>query len=364
MNYQKHAKIIVNTNMKLKNKDSVLITTGPDALEFAEAIAVECSRIGAMPTIQYASDKMALKQFNVMKDKHLKNWPKLWDTTSKIIDAEIILDDSNPLVAKDLPQKKIEIRRKLLKPIKDRTEKRTWKKDLKVALVGFPTKEKAKMMGIPYPKLNKIFWDTMSVNYQKLYKDIEKLSKKMKKANKIRIVGEKTDLELSIKGRDHHIDAGMVEKEIFYYLNIPSGELFFAPIENSANGEIYFDLPCLYHYGKKVKGVWFKFKNGKVVKYKIDQGKKNFEDVLKNASGTKWQIAELGLGMNPRAKVTGGMTIVDEKVKGTIHIAIGSNKHFGGKGDSTIHWDFYKNMKKGKLYVDGKLLMDKGKWLI
>jgi leucyl aminopeptidase (aminopeptidase T) len=54
------------------------------------------------------------------------------------------------------------------------------------------------------------------------------------------------------------------------------------------------------------------------------------------------------------------MIIVDEKVKGTIHFALGHNKHFGGKNDSTMHWDFFKDMRNGKIYVDGKLLMKNG----
>jgi len=75
-------------------------------------------------------------------------------------------------------------------------------------------------------------------------------------------------------------------------------------------------------------------------------------------SGKKTHIAELGIGTNYNARPTGGMIIVDEKVYGTIHLAIGSNELFGGKNESTIHWDFFKTMGKGsRVYVDGKVLM-------
>jgi aminopeptidase len=111
-----------------------------------------------------------------------------------------------------------------------------------------------------------------------------------------------------------------------------------------------------------VEGVHFKFKNGKLIEYKIENGLKAFEDIYKNASGDKNKIGELGIGTNSNAKLTGGMIIVDEKVKGTIHMAIGSSKHFGGKNDSTIHWDFFKDMKKpgSRLYADKKLIMKDG----
>jgi len=184
----------------------------------------------------------------------------------------------------------------------------------------------------------------------------------LKNARKIKIVGERTNLEFSVKNRKFINACGIVAKKgEIGYLNLPDGEVFTAPVENSANGEIYFDLPCMYHYGKQVKGVWFKFRRGKVVKYKIEKGLKNFEDVIKNASGKKTTIAELGIGTNPKAKITGGMIIVDEKVRGTIHIAIGDNKLFGGRNDATIHWDFFKDMKNGELYADKKLIMKNGR---
>lgn len=364
MNYGKLAKIIVGTNLQLKEKDVVVIIAGPNSLDYAEAIAYECSVIGAQPSIQYGSDKLSLKIYKTIKTRFLKNKPKISSITSKLIDVKIILDDSNPFIAKQLPQNKIEIRRKTVKPIERILQRRTLLRKLKIALVGFPNKEQAKALGISFRKLNKIYFDTMTIDYKKLYKFNTKLAKKFLKADKIRIIGEKTDLELSVKNREPILDCGIVSKEKIWYMNLPTGEVFFAPVENSANGEIFFDLPCMWHYGKQVKGVWFRFKNGRVIDYEIKKGLKNFEDVMKNASGQKDRIAELGIGTNPKAKFTGGMTIIDEKIKGTIHIAIGKNKHFRGKNESTIHWDFFKNMKIGRMLVDGKLIMKNGKLLI
>lgn len=361
MNYQKVAKRIINQNLFVKEKEMVIIFTGQKSLEFAEALAYEAAIIGAQPSIHYGSHKNALKIYKKINPKFLKNLPKLSDILSRKADVEIIIDESDPFIEKKLPQNKIEVRRKTIKPIRDRMDKRILKKKIKMALVGFPTKEQSQALKIPFNKLNRIFWNTMNVDYKKLGIFNKRLAKKFRNVEKIRIIGEKTDLELSIKGRKPILDSGSWAKEKLGYLNLPAGEVFFAPVENATNGEIYFDLPCLWHYGKQVKGVWFRFKKGKIIDYKIEKGKKEFEDVLKNASGNKWNIAELGIGTNPNARFTGGMTIVDEKIRGTIHMAIGSNKHFGGKGDSTIHWDFFKNMKKGEVLADGKIIMKNGK---
>jgi len=359
---QKIARAIINVNLSVKEKDVVTISAGPRSLKLAEALAFEAARIGAQPSISYGSDRLSLKIYKAIKTKYLKNWPKLADVLSKLVDVSIVIDDTNPFLARQLPQRKIEIRRKTVKPIRRREEERQRKKEMRAVLLGFPTPEEARMLKIPFGKLDKIFWDAMGVDYKNLYEYNRKLIQKLRGKNKIRIIGEKTNLEFSVKGREFINACGVVDKETMGYLNLPDGEVFVPPIENSANGEIYFDLPCMWHYGKQVEGVWFKFKKGRVVDYKIEKGEKNFEDVFKNASGDKDRIGEFAMGTNPNAKITGGMIIIDEKVLSTVHIALGHNKHFGGKNDSTLHWDFFKDMRKegSRVYADNKLIMKDG----
>jgi aminopeptidase len=360
---QKIARNIVRVNLGIKEKDVTIISAGPKSLKFAEALAFEAARIGAQPTITYGSDELSLKIYKTINPKFLKNWPKLADVLSKIVDVRISIDEENPFLARQLPQKKIEIRRKTVKPIRRREERRQLKKEMKAALIGFPTQETAKAMKISFNKLNKIFWNAMKADYQKIYQFNTALIRKFSGAKTIKIIGEKTNLSFSIKGRKFINACGIVEKKgEMGYINLPDGEIFIPPVENSANGEIYFDLPCLYHYGKQVEGVWFKFRKGRLIDYDVEKGLKAFEDVYLNASGDKDKIGELGIGTNPRAKLTGGMIIVDEKVKGTIHMALGHNKHFGGKNDSTIHWDFFKDMRKkgSMLYADNKLIIKNG----
>jgi len=362
---QRIARTIIHLNLGVKEKDIVTISAGPESLKLAEALAFEAARIGAQQSINYGSDELSLKIYKAINPKFLKNWPKLADVLSKLVDVSIVIDDSNPFLARQLPQKKIEIRRKTIKPIRNREEERQRKKEMRAVLLGFPTPEDAKAMKIPFGKLEKIFWDAMNVDYTKLYKYNKKLIQKLRGRNKIKIVGERTNLTFSVKGRKFINSSGVIANDKFGYINLPDGEVFVPPVENSVNGEIYFDLPCMWHYGMQVEGVWFKFKKGKLIDYKIERGEKNFENVFKNASGDKNKIGEFAIGTNPRARTTGGMIIVDEKVRGTIHMALGHNKHFGGKNDSTLHWDFFKTMGKGsRLYVDKKLIMKDGKLLL
>jgi len=358
---QSIARNIINVNMNVKERESVVISAGPNSIDFAEAIAFEASKVGAYPSINYSSDRLALKTYKSANDRYLKHYSKLSEIIAKKVDVEIVLDDSDPFIEKQLPQKKIEIRRKAMKPLREIKDRRSKEKTIKSVLIGFPTKETAKSMKIPFNKLNNIFWSTMDVDYQRLHAFNQVLARKLAGKKWIHIIGEKTNIKLSIKGRPPILDSGLWIKERLGYLNLPAGEVFYAPVETSVNGEIYFDLPNL-HYGMQIQGVWWKFKHGKLVDYSVEKGLKAFEDVYKNASGDKDKIGEFSFGTNPKARRTGGMIIVDEKILSTIHLAIGHNKHFGGKNDATIHWDFFKNMGRGsRLYADDKIIMKDGK---
>lgn len=355
----------VNLNFDIKSGDVVVIHAGPKSLEFAEMLSYYCSMSGAQPLITYSSSDLFLNTYRDIDSTLLTKKPKLAYSHLDVVNAEMKINDSNPFLEKKIPQWKIELRRKSIKPLKKLKENKLGNKDLKMALIGFPTKEDAKSLGISFEKLEKIFWSTIDVDFEKIAHFNKKLIKKFDNVEKVRIVGDRTDLEFSIENREFMNDCGIVDEGRTGYMNLPAGEIFIAPAENSANGEIYFDLPCMFHYGRRVEGVWFRFKDGDIVEYNIRKGSKNFEEVIENSSGKKTTIAEFGIGTNPNAKSTGGMIIVDEKILGTIHIAIGENKLYGGNNESTIHWDFFKRMGKSSMIKgDDEILMKDGKWLI
>lgn len=142
-------------------------------------------------------------------------------------------------------------------------------------------------------------------------------------------------------------------------LNLPCGEVFICPIEETAEGTVLFDVPTNY-WGHKITNLKLQFNKGKIVNYDAEQGKKQFSDVLASATGDKDKIAEFAIGLNPKAQFINDI-LVDEKVLGTIHIAIGDNKGpaYGGKNSSSIHWDFV--MTKPTVEVDSRTIMENGK---
>ncbi|MBK7340142.1 MAG: aminopeptidase [Saprospiraceae bacterium] len=145
--------------------------------------------------------------------------------------------------------------------------------------------------------------------------------------------------------------------------NMPSGEVFTSPIEDQVNGEIYFDFPTMM-MGQDVHGIYLKVKDGWIEEFKADQGQDVLEKVFA-IEGTR-RFGEIAIGTNYNITRTTRNILFDEKIGGSVHMAVGqSYLQCGGKNQSSIHWDLIKNMRDGgKIIVDDKLIYENGEFLI
>jgi len=183
----------------------------------------------------------------------------------------------------------------------------------------------------------------------------EKIVQKLNKARNMRFVGEDTDLRLKVEGRTWINCDG--------HLNMPDGEVFTCPVENSAQGQIRFTYPGIYEQmGREVTDITLNFKNGEVVKAKAEKGEDFLNEILKTDEGAK-RIGEIAIGTNIGIdKFTKNM-LFDEKMGHCIHLALGFDpipQETGGKNQSSIHWDILKDMRTGEIYADNELVYEKG----
>ena len=146
--------------------------------------------------------------------------------------------------------------------------------------------------------------------------------------------------------------------------NYPDGEVFTSPVENDINGEIYFDFPQNYR-GNSATGVHLWIENGQIVKFDAETGKDYLEAMFNMDEGSKG-IGEIAIGTNDEIQEVTGNILFDEKIGGSIHMAVGASyPETGGKNVSGLHWDMIKNMKNNsKIYADDKLIYENGKFLI
>jgi aminopeptidase len=143
---------------------------------------------------------------------------------------------------------------------------------------------------------------------------------------------------------------------------MPDGEVFTGPIENSAEGTVRFNFPGVY-MGREIEDIRLWFKHGKVVKASASKGEDLLKELLKVEGANR--LGETSVGTNYSiTKFTKSM-LFDEKMGGTIHMALGrSIPESGGVNASAIHWDILKDMKKdGEIYADGELFYKNGKFL-
>ena len=143
--------------------------------------------------------------------------------------------------------------------------------------------------------------------------------------------------------------------------NVPMGEVFMAPVRESLNGWIKFDYPAI-RSGKEVTDIELKFENGKCIEAKASKNEDFLKEMLNTDENASY-VGEFGIGMNPKVNRFTKDLLFDEKMGGTIHLALGAAyKENGGGNDSALHWDIVKDMKKAKIILDGKVIQDKAKW--
>jgi aminopeptidase len=192
--------------------------------------------------------------------------------------------------------------------------------------------------------------------WTKIKKEQDKLCRFLNKTEEIHALGEDTDLTFNVKGRKWINCSGQK--------NMPDGEVFTAPIEDSANGTIRFTFPGFFA-GREIEDIKLTFKAGKVTKASAAKGDELLKQLLKIEGADR--IGETAIGTNYNITRFTKNMLFDEKMGGTIHMALGFNPipETGGLNKSALHWDILKDMKKGgEIYADKKLFYKNGKFLI
>lgn len=348
--------------------ESVRIVYHPENWELARALIIEIVRNGAHPSWIPYSNSLEKEIMENSTKESLEEFTPFSEASANNLDVRIrIEDDEDPEWKKGIPTWKFQIGRDVSQYLMELMDKRKqrW------LVLGWPFKSVARYYKKPFSWYSRMLFDSLKESFSaRTLKTAEYYWKNLLGKNNIRIVAEDgTDLFLSIKGRKILKDIGRITDEMLKTgdlgLNLPSGEVFCAPIENSANGFIIFEKIFIPGHGF-VEGLELTFKGGKITNFKAKKNGDKFEKFLKENTESTKTIAELGIGCNRKAAFS-GYILTDEKIFGTIHIAIGNNTGaYGGKNKASAHLDMVKDMikSKGSLYVDGKLVMDRGKPLL
>lgn len=364
VDFEEVAHKIINVCARIKKDETIYIRGRSDSLEFCEALALQCRKKGAYPLIEVVSDDYRFRDLTETPIDVLKHAPRHFLSTIKETDVffSVGVEPKNPKRFKDIPEEREAARRLFSKQIIDLFNDHP--KTRRVG-IGFPTQEQAQLYNISFDEFYTMFWKAMNIDYRALSEKAKKLAHIIKDASDIHITTEKgTDLHLNIEGRRISLDDGIIDDEDMKtgnrLLNLPTGEVYTTPHEDEVCGTVVFD--CAFHRGNRMEDIAVEFTNGIAKPVTAKTGFSLFKEVLHNATGDRYKIGELGIGLNPEVTKAVGYVLTDEKITGTIHLAFGENRGYGGKNESDLHWDVL--VMEPTMTVNGDLLMDKGNLLL
>ena len=219
----------------------------------------------------------------------------------------------------------------------------------------YPTPALAQEAGMSLREFEDFLFGSVLLDWDAEGEKMQRIKERFDPAKEVRIVGDGTDLRFSIDGREGWVDDG--------HFNMPGGEVFYCPVEDSTEGVVTFSEFPAVHEPDLVENAHMRYENGRVVEASASAG----EDVLMRAldrdEGAR-VLGEFGIGCNPGIQRHMRNTLFDEKMYGTIHLAIGAGIPVaGGKNESATHWDMVKDLRGGgRIELDGEVVQENGEW--
>ncbi|MGD0159924.1 MAG: aminopeptidase [Candidatus Bathyarchaeia archaeon] len=359
---EKLARLSVHYSVDVKPREKVLIQGTAQASPLINELYRECLLCDAYPTV-IADLNLRYTFYKHAKPHQLKFLSPFERFMIQNIDVTIgIFCEPNPKALSNIDPDKIKTASASRRELSDIFFKRVEEKKLRWTGLPYPIDAQAQEAAMSLEEYENFVYSSCMIDkedpvkeWKKVHKQQQKICDFLNQTTLIHIIGEDTDLTFNVKGRKWINCSG---KE-----NMPDGEVFTAPVENSVNGTIRFTYPGIVS-GREVEDIKLTFKNGKVTKASAAKGNELLKKLL-NIEGAK-RLGETAIGTNYGiTKFTKNM-LFDEKMGGTIHMALGNSyPESGGKNKSAIHWDILKDMKKdAEIQADDKPFYKNSKFLI
>ena len=358
------ARVLVHHSVGVKAGDVCLIEAETPAEPLAQEIYEEVLRVGGKPIVDLVMEGQAPAFFKLASDEQL-DWispPARWGAEEA--DASFrVMADANTRALTGVDPSRQTRRQRTLKPIMETIMTRSATGDFRWALTLFPTHAYASEADMSLADYEDFYYraclcdhDDPVVAWQQQSEKVERLADWMSGKEEIRIEAPGTKISLNVSGRKFIAANGRH--------NMPDGEFFTGPVEDSASGEVTFTYPAVYG-GREVAGIKLRFEEGAIVDATAERNEGFLLQMLDTDEGAR-RLGELGIGANYGIDRFTKEILLDEKIGGTIHLAIGmSYPETGGVNNSAVHWDMVCDLRKGgRIIVDGEELQVDGKFVV
>jgi aminopeptidase len=358
------ARVLVQHSVQVKAGEVCVIQSFTNAEPLVQAVYEEVLRAGGLPIMQLSTEGAAAAFFELASDEQLDWIPPTAEWSMENADCRIaIMADANTRALTQADPARLARAQLARKRLLDVSMRRSEEGTLRWVGTLFPTHAYAADAGMSLEAFERFYYGACLADrpdpvaaWREQAEGVQRLAAWMEGREEVRITGPGTDLRLGIAGRRFIPCAG--ER------NMPDGEFFTGPIEDSVEGEVAFSFPAAYG-GREVGGVRFRFEGGRIVDASAERGEELLLQTLDTDDGAR-RLGELGIGTNYAISTGTKQILLDEKIGGTVHLAIGKGyPETGSTNDSAVHWDMVLDLRQGgRIEVDGVELQRDGEFVV
>ena len=359
----KLAKVLVQYSLDLQPGDQFVLRTSPLAEDLNLEVYKEAIIAGAHVTLQVGLPGSTEIFFKNASDAQLEYISPIRRLVAETFNASLYIEAEHN--TRELSGVEPERQSRFSKANAEISKiflERAAKKELKWSLTVFPTHAMAQEANMSLSEYQEFVYGAGMLHLEDPVSFWKEEGERQREIilwldgrEQVVIKGSNIDLSFSIKERTFEPADGKY--------NFPDGEIFTGPVEESANGYIRFSYPAIYG-GQEVEDIELWFEGGKVIKESASKGKELLTTLLNTDEGARY-LGEWGIGTNYGIQRFTKNMLFDEKIGGTIHLAVGAGyPETGSKNDSGIHWDMLCDMAESEITVDGDLMYKDGKFLI
>lgn len=361
---EKLAEMLVSYSVPIKPGDKAMIQGSSIAAPLMREIYRQVLKAGGHPIILAAIPGVEEIMYKTATDEQLEFIHEPHRILFDTYDARFaVIGDENTKALTNIDPARIALARRARKTLFNRFIQRIAAKEMMWTGTLFPTQAYAQQAEMSLPEYEDFVYNACMPDmndpvgyWKRVSAEQQKICDWLKGKKQVHVTGPETDLTLSIEGREF-INCDCHE-------NVPDGEIFTSPIEDSANGQVYFSYPAIYE-SHEVTGIRLWLENGKVVKATAEKNEKFLNTALDTDDRSRY-LGEFAIGTNEGITKFTGEILFDEKIGGSFHMAVGAGlPEAGGKNESSIHWDMVCDLRQGgEIRVDDQLFYKNGKFIL
>jgi aminopeptidase len=361
---EKLADLLVNYSVGVKPGDKVAIQGEVLAEPLLKEIYIKVLQAGGNPYVLTSLNGLDELFFRYASDEQIKHVPPPTKLIMETYDVRIVIGgEENTKALAGFPPAKMVLQQQARTGIMKTYLERAARGELRWTYALFPTNAYAQDADMGLAEYEDFVYSAClgdindPIGYWKSFSEWQQgIVDWLKGKKRVHITAPETDLRFSVEDRTFINCNG--------HENMPDGEVFTGPVEDTMEGQVYFSYPTIYN-GREVSGVRLWFKNGAVVKATADKNEDFLRQTLETDAGAK-KVGEFAFGTSRGITRFTRQILFDEKINGSFHMALGASyPETGGKNESAIHWDMICDMRQGgKVVVDGKLLYENGQFVI